>query len=89
MRIKNEINKRKDIVYLVIAIFLTVGLAVYLFWFVHNLVKKTNAVFGPVQAIGKPPAFDFDRYDKIMQKILQNQNPAPPVAAPTAPPSHP
>lgn len=87
MRLKGESNQHKDILYLVIAIVLAAGLIAYLFWFLHDLVAKTNSVFSPPEQTLKPPTFDFARYDKLMQKISNTSTTAPAAPAVTTTPA--
>ena len=70
MKLKNEINQKKDIMYLSIAILLTAALATYLFWFVHHLVQKADFVFSTNSAPTHVIAFDFDRYDRVLLKVF-------------------
>lgn len=89
MKLKNEINQRKDILYLVIAIALTVLLAVYLFWHVRSLAKKANLVFSSAPAPVNVATFDFERYERIISNVVPSTStlvlpPASPPAAPTS-----
>ena len=66
MRLKNEMNQKKDLVYLIIAVVLTVLLAVYLLWFVYTLAQKANTVFTSAPTDIQVTTFDFERYERII-----------------------
>lgn len=70
MKLKNGINKKKDIIYLVIAVILTLLLAAYLFWLVKGLTEKANNAFSSEPNGQKIPTFDFNRYDAVMSKVF-------------------
>lgn len=69
MRLKSGVNQKKDLIYGVVAIALTILLALYLFWVVRSLANKANDAFSAEPDDQKIPTFDFDRYDKLMQKL--------------------
>lgn len=70
MRIKSGINKKRDIMYIVVAIILTLLLSAYLFWLVNGLADKANEALSANSNKGNIPTFDFERYDKLMKNVL-------------------
>lgn len=70
MRIKSGINKKRDIMYVVAAIILTLLLSAYLFWLVKGLADKANDALSANSNKSNIPTFDFERYDKLMKNVL-------------------
>jgi hypothetical protein len=69
MQLKSGINKTKDIIYISIAILLTIIISVYLFWLVKHLADTANKAFDSNLNSVSIPSFDFKRYDALMKKI--------------------
>lgn len=79
MKLKGEINQKKDILYLIIAIVLTALVASYLFWFLHSLVEKANVIFSNTVTPGNIVTFDFDRYYRVVGKAFPTSSEGLPV----------
>ena len=77
MILKSGINKKKDIIFVSVAVLLTLLLALYLFRVVKSLADRANSAFSAEPSAQKIPTFDFARYNKIMSKAFPSTSTVP------------
>ena len=65
----------KEMMYIIGASVITLGIIIYLFYLVRLLSNKADEAFGrPPQSTIGSLRFDFDRYNQVMAKINPKKN---------------